>query len=64
LEAGWEVGVGSDFSIDFDETLCEDGSDFTLVQGILETIPDINECTLEGGRYLRKRINGSDSRPL
>jgi len=42
LEAGWEVGICSDFSVDFDETLLEDGGDFTFVQSILETVPDVS----------------------
>ena len=40
LETSWVVGVGSYFSVDFDETLCEDGGDFTFIQRILETIPE------------------------
>jgi len=40
LETSWVVGVGSYFSVNFDETLCEDSSDFTFIQRILETIPE------------------------
>ena len=32
--------VGSDFAIDFDETLHQDGSRFTVVQGVLEAISE------------------------
>jgi len=39
LVAGGVVGVCSDFAVDFDEPLSEDGCDFTLVQGVLEAIP-------------------------
>ena len=42
LEAGRIIGIGSHFTIDLDETLCQNGSDFLFVQGVLETISDVN----------------------
>ncbi len=37
-ESSWIVGVGADFTVDFNEPLHDDLSNFGIVQGILETI--------------------------
>jgi hypothetical protein len=42
LKSSGIIGVGSHFAVDFDEPLLQDGSDFTLVQSVLETISVVN----------------------
>ena len=42
LETSGVVGVGSDFAVDFDESLHENCSDFAFVQCILEAISSIS----------------------
>jgi hypothetical protein len=61
LVACWVIGVCSDFSIDFDESLLQDRCDFSFIQSVLETVSSLANIT---EMYLRKRINGRDSRPL
>jgi hypothetical protein len=40
LEPSREVGIGSYFRVNLDESLRKDSSDFAFVQGILKTIPE------------------------
>jgi hypothetical protein len=39
-EAGWVGSVSSDFAVDFDEALHEDGFDLAAIQGVLEAVAD------------------------
>ncbi len=41
-ETGWVVGVGTDFTVDFDEPLHDDFGHFRVVQGILQTVTKEN----------------------
>lgn len=38
LETGRVIGIGSYFTVDLDEALSEDSCNFTLIQGVLETV--------------------------
>lgn len=40
LESGGECGVCSDFVVNFNQTLLDDGSDFTASQGVLEPVAE------------------------
>jgi hypothetical protein len=42
LESNGELDIRSDFSIDFDQSLSEDGNDFTSAESILETTAEEN----------------------
>ena len=66
LEASWVVAVGSHFPFDLDKSLLKNGSDFALVQCILETIPE-EENQREGfasfvGPWRSCNVNQQDKR--
>ena len=42
METGRIVGIGSYFAVDLDEALSEDGCNFTLIQGVLKTVSNMN----------------------
>lgn len=41
-ESSWVVGVGADFTVNFDKPLHDDFSDFGVIQGVLETVTKEN----------------------
>jgi hypothetical protein len=40
LKSSGIIGVSSHFTVDLDESLLENGGDFTLIQSVLETVPE------------------------
>lgn len=41
-ESSWVVGVGTDFTVNFDKPLHYDFGDFGVIQGVLETVTKEN----------------------